>query len=229
MSSSPLWPRWECLHCVSFPAVHTDNKHCAFHLRRGEGPIAGPRWNTECFIHPDHVGLNAGPALDHLALEWRKETDKSPLFCCVSGSFHRGHARLVDCQASLKPCSTFLHVLLDISIFVFAQHICSVLSFYLLLPLSVFSGSFSWPLFAANVLCDTLAKGCGQSTSKTEGSVERAENCPCWSLKWSCEIRYPWWYTSIAATEPPLSSLLRWPGIDRSPLGTWLASASAFW
>lgn len=66
-----------------------------------------------------------------------KETDKSPLFCFVSGSLHRGHARLVDCQDSLKPCSAFLHILLDISSFGCVLHISFFLSF-IISCLSVF-------------------------------------------------------------------------------------------
>lgn len=106
---------------------------------------------------------------------WR-DGNRSWLFCFLSGLFHWGHELLVDCQDSLKPCSTFLYSLLDMSGFV----VFSDLHFYVFL-----SGLFLW----ADMLCDTKSKGCRLTTSKNERSVDRAENCPCWSLKRCWEIR----------------------------------------
>lgn len=83
-------------------------------------------------LHSPEIMLASKQGLNWTNWLWRAENGQitTLLFCWL---FYRGHVQLVDCQDSLKPCSTFSHILLDISSFVFVLHICIFLLLYLLL------------------------------------------------------------------------------------------------
>lgn len=134
----------------------------------------------QCFIHADHVGLKTEPWTTWLWSEVNGQTT-TLLFClwvvppgtCSAGRVPRFIKALLHILA--------LFFWTSAALFLLSTFISPL--FYLLLPHSVFLRLCLFFFFAANMLCDTQAKGCGLSTSKNEGSVDRAENCPCWSLK----------------------------------------------
>lgn len=148
------YSRWERLYCVWFPAVHTDNEHCAFHLRRGKRPVC---WTTL------NASLTQTASASKLDLRWTTQLWKR-------GKWTNRHSFV---SLALRTCSTeelprFIKDLLHILQHSFGLFFCSIpvcphffifacLSFFPLFFLSLFSAR-PYPL------TPRTPKGCALST-----------------------------------------------------------------